>query len=139
MTIKRTGRQWLAAALAASAVLTAGCARTVDTDDLPGAYRNEKSGGQIRLARDGAFTATHVSISSGSDPADFHGRWEFVDSSTASDFIYLTIEDNGLGKLAGVQLYTSGDGTLEFSTPDNPWSLKLTKVPVSKKLHSARP
>ncbi|MFF0747129.1 hypothetical protein ACFYVL_42765 [Streptomyces sp. NPDC004111] len=139
MTIKRTGRQWLAAVLAVSAVLTAGCARTVDTAALPGAYRNEKSGGQIRLARDGTFTATHLSISSGSDPADFHGRWEFVDSGVAGDFVYLTIEDDGLGNLAGVQLYTSGDRTLEFRTPDDPWSLKLTKVPVSKKLQPARP
>lgn len=129
--IKRAGRQWLVAALTASAVLIAGCARTVNTDDLPGEYRNEKTGGQIRLARDGAFTATHVSTSSSSDPADFHGQWEFVDSSTINDFIYLDIEDHGLGKVTGIQLYTSGEGTVEFSAPDDPWSLVLTKAPAS--------
>ncbi|MEU6241461.1 hypothetical protein [Streptomyces sp. NPDC047024] len=121
----------LVAVLSLSAVLTAGCAHTVDTDELPGEYRNEKTGGQIRLAPDGAFTARHVSTSSSSDPADFHGRWEFVGSTSSSDFIYLDVADRGLGNVSGIQLYTSGDGTVEFSTPDNPWSLVLTKVPAS--------
>ncbi|MFJ3662945.1 hypothetical protein ACIPPM_21050 [Streptomyces sp. NPDC090119] len=130
MMIKRTGRQLLAAALSVSAV-TVGCAHTVDTDELPGEYRNEKTGGQIRLAPDGAFTARHVSIDSFSGPADFHGQWEFVDSSTTSDFIYLDVKDRGLGTSSGIQLYTSGDGTVQFSTPDDSWSLVLTKVPAS--------
>ncbi|MEU8893414.1 hypothetical protein [Streptomyces sp. NPDC048442] len=130
MMMKRTCRQWLAAAFIASVVLTVGCARTVNIDALSGEYRNEKTGGQIRLASDGVFTATHVSTSSGSDPADFHGQWKFVDSSTARDFIYLDIEDDGLGKTAGIQLYPSGDRSVEFSAPDDPWSLVLTKVPA---------
>ncbi|MGW7276623.1 hypothetical protein ACWGH5_39785 [Streptomyces sp. NPDC054864] len=129
--IKRTGRPWLAAVLAASAVLTSGCTRTVNTDELPGEYRNEKTGGQIRLARDGAFIATHLSTSPTSDPADFHGQWEFEDRGTADDFIYLTVEDGSLGKLGGIQLYPSGDGTVEFREPDDPWSLELTKAPAS--------
>lgn len=86
------------------------------------------TGGEILLESDGTFSATDVSTDSLADPTDFSGRWEFVDSSSSRDFIYLTIDDNGLGKTAGIQLYTSGRGTVEFDTPDKPPSLVLTRV-----------
>ncbi|MGW4285494.1 hypothetical protein ACWEIK_00940 [Streptomyces sp. NPDC004673] len=101
MMIKRAGGRWLAAALTASAVLTSGCANAVDTVELPGAYRDDASGGEVRLESGGTFSATDVSADSRSGPADFSGRWEFVDS--------------------------------EFSEPDEPPSLVLTKVTTAPK------
>ncbi|MEU7484851.1 hypothetical protein [Streptomyces sp. NPDC042319] len=128
MVIRGIGKWWLVAALTASAVLTSGCTYLVDTDELPGMYRNDATGGEILLERDGTFSANDVSTNSSSGPADFSGRWEFVDSSTTSDFIYLDVDGRGIGEISGIQLYTSGRGTVEFSTPDEPWSLVLTKV-----------
>ncbi|MFF9847671.1 hypothetical protein [Streptomyces litmocidini] len=119
-------RRFAAAALAAAAVLAAGCTAQVDAEDLPGLYRNKETGGEIRLDSDGTFTATDLSTDSHSDAADFHGRWKFVDSS-GSDFVYLNIEERGIGEVAGVQLYTRGGGKVAFSTPDGSWSLVLTK------------
>ncbi|MGW4055777.1 hypothetical protein ACWENA_33650 [Streptomyces sp. NPDC004779] len=123
---KLTSRRRFAAALAASAVLTAGCMAQVDAEDLPGLYRNDETGGEIRLESDGTFTATDLSTDEGAEPADFHGEWDFVDSS-GSDFVYLNIEERGIGEVSGVQLYTLGGGKIEFSLPDGSWSLKLTK------------
>ncbi|MFF3784384.1 hypothetical protein [Streptomyces sp. NPDC001933] len=125
--VKGTGGRWLVVTLAASAVLTSGCTDSVDTEELPGVYRNDATGSEILLESDGTFSATDVSTGSLSGPADFSGRWEFVDSSSSSDFIYLTVDD-GLGKTAGIQLYTSGRGTVEFRAPDKPPSLVLTRV-----------
>lgn len=119
--------RWFVAVLVASAVLTAGCTAQVGTEDLPGVYRNGKTGGEIRLDSDGTFTATDLSTDEHSDPADFHGQWEFVDSS-ATDFVYLNIDERGIGEVSGVQLYTRGGGKVEFSLPDGSWSLVLTKV-----------
>ncbi|MFE7468746.1 hypothetical protein ACFU6R_32200 [Streptomyces sp. NPDC057499] len=126
--IKGAGGRWLVAALAASAVLASGCSNTVDTAELPGVYRSTATGSEILLDSDGTFSATDMSTDSASAPADFSGRWEFVDSESSSDFVYLTVEDGGLGNVNGVQLYPGGPGTLEFRTPDEPPSLVLTKV-----------
>ncbi|MET7860026.1 hypothetical protein ABZS81_22970 [Streptomyces sp. NPDC005318] len=123
---KLTSGRWFAAALAASAVLTAGCTARVDAEDLPGLYRNKETGGEIRLDSDGTFTATDLSTDEHADPADFHGQWEFVDSS-ASDFVYLDIDERGIGEVSGVQLYARGGGKVAFSLPDGSWSLVLTK------------
>lgn len=123
---KLTGGRWFAAALAASAVLTAGCTARVDADDLPGLYRNNETGGEIRLDSDGTFAATDLSTDAHSDPANFHGRWEFVDSS-AGDFVYLNIDERGISEVSGVQLYVRGGGKVAFSTPDGSWSLVLIK------------
>ncbi|AZM51283.1 hypothetical protein DMA15_00700 [Streptomyces sp. WAC 01529] len=122
-----TGRRWLVAALTASAVLTSGCTASVDPDELPGVYRDEETGSQITLGSDGTFSATAVSTDGSSRPGDFSGQWEFVDSSS-SDFIMLDIKDGGRREVTGVQLYPSGDGTVEFRTPDEPPSLVLTKT-----------
>ncbi|MGW6732481.1 hypothetical protein [Streptomyces sp. NPDC055013] len=126
--IRGAGKRWLTAALTTSAVLTSGCTASVDTDELPGVYRNDATDSEIRLESDKTFSATDVSTDSTSGPSDFHGRWEFVDSSSSSDFIYLTVDDGGLGRTSGVQLYTSGRGTVEFGAPDEPPSLVLTRV-----------
>ncbi|MFD5430129.1 hypothetical protein [Streptomyces sp. NPDC127084] len=126
---KRTSGRWLVAALAASAVLNSGCTGSVATEELPGVYRNDKTGGELLLDSDGTFSATDVSADGSSDPADFGGRWEFHDSQASSDFIYLTVDDGGLGKISGIQLYPSGREAVEFRPdPDGPPSLELTKT-----------
>ncbi|MDT0343664.1 hypothetical protein [Streptomyces litchfieldiae] len=126
---KRTCGWWLAAAVTASAVLTAGCTASVDPDELPGVYRNDETGGEILLDSDGTFSATDVSTDGFSGPADFSGQWEFVDSQTSSDFIYLSVDDGGLGMTVGVQLYTKGRDTVYFHfDPDGPPTLELTRV-----------
>ncbi|MFB7209162.1 hypothetical protein [Streptomyces sp. NPDC056255] len=95
-------------------------------------YRNNATGSEILLDSDGTFSATDVSTGSLSGPTDFSGRWEFVDSGSSSDFIYLTVDDGGLGKTDGIQLCTSGRGTVEFRTPDKPPSLVLTRVAAQR-------
>ncbi|WP_338696623.1 hypothetical protein V2W30_14155 [Streptomyces sp. Q6] len=119
--------RWLAAALGAASVLISGCAYSVDADELPGVYRNSKTGGEITLDSDGTFTATDLSTDAHTDPEDLHGHWDFVDSS-GSDFVYLDIDERGIGEVSGVQLYARGGGKVEFSRPDGSWSLALTKV-----------
>ncbi|MFJ9079458.1 hypothetical protein ACIRO3_30105 [Streptomyces sp. NPDC102278] len=124
-----TGRRRLVITLTAAAVLVAGCTASVDPDELPGLYRNEKTGGEILLGSDGKFSATDLSIEGSSDPADFHGSWEFLDNREASDFVYLTVKDDGLGMTAGIQLYTESQDTVYFHyDPDGPPSLVLTRV-----------
>ncbi|MFD5413417.1 hypothetical protein [Streptomyces nojiriensis] len=117
MRKKMKGR-WPAAALVASAALIAGCAGSVDADELPGAYRDGKTDGELLLGSDGKFSATGVSTDTSSGPANFHGRWEFLGNEASSDFIYLTVEDGGLGMTAGIQLYPMGRGNVEFR-PDH--------------------
>ncbi|GAB2932328.1 MULTISPECIES: hypothetical protein [unclassified Streptomyces] len=125
---KLTSGRWFAAALAAVAVLAAGCTAQVDPENLPGLYRNEKTGGEIRLDSDGTFSATHLSTGKHADPGDFHGTWDFVDNGTLSDdFVYLDIDERGIGEVSGVHLYARGGGKIAFSTPDGSWSLELTK------------
>ncbi|MEU2508561.1 hypothetical protein ABZ621_28100 [Streptomyces sp. NPDC007863] len=125
---KLTSGRRFAAALAASALLAAGCTAQVAAEDLPGLYRNKETGGEITLDSDGTFTATHLSTGENADPDDFHGNWDFVDNGTLSDdFVYLDIDGRGIGEVSGVQLYARGGGKIAFSTPDGSWSLVLTK------------
>jgi hypothetical protein len=126
VVIRGAGRRWLIATPTASAVLASGCTDSVDTDELPSVYRNDAIGGEILLDSDGTFSTTDVSTDSRSDPADFSGRWEFVDSGSSNDFIYLTVDDGGLGRSDGIKLYTSVRGTVEFRTPDKPPTLVLS-------------
>ncbi|NGO79793.1 hypothetical protein G6045_29660 [Streptomyces sp. YC504] len=124
---RRIVGRWFVAVLGAASVLISGCAFSVDPDELPGVYRSGKTGGEITLDSDGTFTATDLSTDEHADPEDFHGDWDFVDSS-GSDFVYLNIEERGIGEVSGVQLYARGGGKVEFSLPDGSWSLSLTKV-----------
>ncbi|MCB5177936.1 hypothetical protein [Streptomyces antimicrobicus] len=126
---RRAAGWWLCAALTASALLVSGCAASVDPDELPGTYRNAKTGAELVLQPDGRFSATAVSTDLNSDPADFSGRWEFLDDQASSDFIYLSIDGDGLRKVAGVQLYPVGRGAVEFRPdPDGKPLPKLTKT-----------
>ncbi|MER7176031.1 hypothetical protein [Streptomyces mesophilus] len=127
MSRRMVGR-WFVAVLGAASVLISGCAFSADPDELPGVYRNGKTGGEIALDSDGTFTATDLSTDEHSDPEDFHGQWEFEDDGLFGDFIYLDIEERGIGEVSGVQLYARGGGKVEFSLPDGSWSLALTKV-----------
>lgn len=130
MIDKRTRGWWLAATLAVSAVLTAGCA-PVDPDDLPGVYRDDETGGEIVLNADKTFAATDIPSDAtgvGTAPADFSGTWEFTETDGSADFVYLTVDDGGLGTIGGIQLYPSG-GDMEFhADPDGPPSLVLTRA-----------
>ncbi|MFC7892966.1 hypothetical protein [Streptomyces sp. NPDC057381] len=120
--------RWLFAALAASAVLVSGCSAAVDPEKLPGVYRGD-DGGKIELSAEGTFSATGVTLSEGADPVDFHGSWEYEDSATMNDFVYLGIEDGGLGKIGGIQLYVDDQDTLYFHfDPDGPITQKLDRT-----------
>ncbi|WP_435297240.1 hypothetical protein [Streptomyces sp. YPW6] len=71
-------------AAVACTLLVAGCSVSVDPGELPGAYRDEETGGEIVLNSDGTFFATGISPDDatgggGADARDFSGRWEFVD------------------------------------------------------------
>ncbi|MFH9729987.1 hypothetical protein [Streptomyces sp. NPDC017260] len=114
--------------LAASAVLVSGCSAEVDPEKLPGVYRND-DGGQIELSAEGTFSATGVTTSEGADPVDFSGSWEYEDPGTKNDFVYLGVEDGGLGTTGGIQLYVDDQDTLYFrSDPDGPITQELDKT-----------
>ncbi|MGG8405259.1 hypothetical protein ACM614_01055 [Streptomyces sp. 12297] len=56
-------------------------------------------------------------------------RWEWLGDRAGDDFVYLTVEDGGLGRTTGLQLYPSGAGAVEFRPdPDRPPSQQLTRV-----------
>ncbi|MGC9500866.1 hypothetical protein [Streptomyces sp. WG7] len=104
-----------------------GCAAPVDPERLPGVYRNDE-GGQVELSADGTFSATRVTTGDGPDSADFSGSWDYEDPSSGDDFVYLLIEDGGLGRIGGIQLYVDDQDTLFFrSDPDGPITQELNK------------
>ncbi|MFH8760809.1 hypothetical protein [Streptomyces althioticus] len=120
MTPGTARARWLSAVLAASALLVAGCASEVDPRKLPGVYRND-DGGRIELLADGTFTATGVTTDEGAEPADFGGSWDYEKPNTSGDFVYLGVEDGGLGATGGIQLWVEDQDTLYFqSDPDGP-------------------
>ncbi|MFJ6072239.1 hypothetical protein ACIQFU_15565 [Streptomyces sp. NPDC093065] len=123
-----SGGRWLCAALAASAVLLCACSAAVDPEKLPGVYRND-DGGRIELSADGTFSATRVTTRTGGNPVDFSGSWDYEDPGTSSDFVYLGVEDGGLGETGGIQLYVDDQDTLYFqSDPDGPVTQELTRM-----------
>jgi hypothetical protein len=106
--------------LASSALLASGCSGGIDPQQLPGVYRND-DGGRIELSADGTFSATRVTTSEGAGPADFGGSWDYEDPGTSDDFVYLGVEDGGLGATGGIQLYVEDQDTLYFQLdPDGP-------------------
>ncbi|MEU2799401.1 hypothetical protein AB0E21_31330 [Streptomyces sp. NPDC047967] len=126
-------------ATVACTLLVAGCSVSVDPGELPGAYRDEETGGEIVLNSDGTFFATGISPDDatgggGADARDFSGRWEFVDSGANTDRVFLSVEDGGFGEGDLIQLYpsdslgrlTNGGPTVAFRPdPDGPPSLVL--------------
>ncbi|WP_328564569.1 hypothetical protein [Streptomyces coelicoflavus] len=125
---KRADARWFFAVLAAAAVFVSGCSGPVDPDELPGVYRND-DGGQLELSADGTFSATRVTTRDGGDPVDFSGSWDYEDPGTSSDFVYLGVEDGGLGKIGGIQLYVDDQDTLYFqSDPDGSVTQELDRV-----------
>ncbi|MBJ6643306.1 hypothetical protein [Streptomyces sp. BSE7-9] len=120
MTRGTARARWLSAVLAASALLVSACSEEVDPHELPGVYRNDE-GGRIELSADGTFTATGVTTDEGAGPADFSGTWDYERPSTSGDFVYLGVEDGGLGATGGIQLYVEDQDTLCFQLdPDGP-------------------
>ncbi len=110
----------MSAVLAASALVVSGCSEEVDPLELPGVYRND-GGGRIELSADGTFTATGVTTDEGAGKADFSGTWDYERPSTSGDFVYLGVEDGGLGATGGIQLYVEDQDTLYFQLdPDGP-------------------
>ncbi|ANJ10535.1 hypothetical protein LZP81_31335 [Streptomyces parvulus] len=124
-----TRGRWLFAVLAASAVLLSGCSdAAVDPKKLPGVYRDD-GGGRIELSADGTFSASRVTTREGGDPVDFSGSWDYEDPGGSSDFVYLGVEDGGLGMTGGIQLYVDDEDTLYFqSDPDGPVTQELKRT-----------
>ncbi|MFD7980928.1 hypothetical protein [Streptomyces sp. NPDC059071] len=125
----RAGAGRLVALLAAVVSLVSACTGSVDPDELPGVYRNDRTGAELRLEPDGTYSAEDVVTDETSVPADFSGRWEWLGNQAGSDFVYLSVDSGGLGSIAGIQLYPSGENTVEFRPdPDGPPSPKLTRA-----------
>ncbi|MFC7985135.1 hypothetical protein [Streptomyces sp. NPDC057336] len=123
-----TGGRWLGTVLAAVSVAVSGCAAPVDPERLPGVYRNDE-GGRVELSADGTFSATRVTTGDGPEQADFSGSWDYEDPSSGDDFVYLLIEDGGLGRIGGIQLYVDDQDTLFFrSDPDGPITQELSRT-----------
>ncbi len=128
MTRGKARARWLSAVLASSALLASGCSGGIDPQRLPGVYRND-DGGRIELSADGTFSATRVTTSEGADPADFSGSWDYEDPGTSDDFVYLGVEDDGLGATGGIQLYVEDQDTLYFQLdPDGPGTQKYDRA-----------
>ncbi|MEV7547505.1 hypothetical protein [Streptomyces sp. NPDC089915] len=123
--------------LVVCAVFSSGCLGSVDPNELPGVYRNEKAGGEIVLGADGTFSATGVSTGYTSGAADFGGRWELVKRKGSADFVYLSVDGDGLDRIGGVQLYAEGGDEVYFrADPDGPPNLVLKKVSAPKSVRA---
>jgi hypothetical protein len=131
---KRSGMsaRGLIAMPVAAVVLLAGCA--VDVEELPGTYSATGGDAEIRLDEDGTFVASGVPGSAvdgflSDEAIDFSGRWEFQDSSTSRDFVYLSVDIRpGSLDRAGIQLYVEGADAVSFiENPDRPPSLILKR------------
>lgn len=129
MTPGRAGAGRLVPLLAAVVALVSGCTGAVDPDALPGVYRDDGTGAELRLDSDGTFSAVAVVTDGSSDPADFGGRWEWFGDRAGSDFVYLSVDGDGPGRIVGLQLYPTGGNAVEFRPdPDGPPSPKLTRT-----------
>ncbi|MGW2095858.1 hypothetical protein [Promicromonospora sukumoe] len=124
--------RYRAATAVIAVALVAGCAG-VDVDRLPGTYSEPGGDAEIQLDEDGTFVAsevpgTAIARSLDDDVLDFAGTWEFVDSRSSTDFVYLTVEDGSAGSFTGIQMYVDGPDEVSFwADPDGPPSLTLER------------
>ncbi|MGW4748701.1 hypothetical protein ACWEPR_28305 [Streptomyces sp. NPDC004290] len=116
-------------------VLVSGCIGLgpvhVDPDHLPGVYRNDDTGAEIRLDAGGRFSAVgfsqgDVEIDGGAAPLDdFGGTWD----PTPSNFAYLEPEPDGM---SDIQLWTVSSQKVYLQPDvDGPITLILVKVKES--------
>ncbi|MFE6855448.1 hypothetical protein ACFVDH_32220 [Streptomyces sp. NPDC057674] len=136
-TARGVGRGGLVAVLVAlMAVLVSGCIGLgpvhVDPVNLPGVYRNDDAGAEIRLDADGRFSAVgfseeDVEIDGGTALlGDFGGTWD----TTPSNFVYLEPEPDGM---SDIQLWTASSKKVYLQADvDGPITLILFKVKDSK-------
>ncbi|MGW3377599.1 hypothetical protein [Streptomyces hydrogenans] len=138
-TARGMGRSGFVAVLGAlMTVLVSGCTGLgpvhVDPGDLPGVYRNDDTGAEIRLEAGGRFSAVglsqdDVAIDGGHRPLDdFGGTWD----PTPSNFVYLQPEPDGM---SDIQLWTVSSKKV-YLQPDvdgGPITLTLVKVKVKVK------
>ncbi|MFL9683759.1 hypothetical protein [Streptomyces sp. KL110A] len=136
-TARGMGRSGFVAVLGAlMTVLVSGCIGLgpvhVDPGDLPGVYRNDDTGAEIRLEADGRFSAVgfsqdDVAIDGGTALlGDFGGTWD----PTPSNFVYLEPEPDGM---SDIQLWTVSSKKV-YLQPDvdgGPITLTLVKVKES--------
>ncbi|MFD8644496.1 hypothetical protein ACFV14_29830 [Streptomyces zaomyceticus] len=127
------GRGGLVAVLVAlMTVLVSGCVGLgpvhVDPGDLPGVYRNDDAGAEIRLDPGGRFTAVgfsqeDVGIDGGTALlGDFGGTWD----TTPSNFVYLEPEPDGM---SDIQLWTVSSNKVYLQPDvDGPITLTLVKA-----------
>ncbi|MEU0368831.1 hypothetical protein ABZ070_00950 [Streptomyces sp. NPDC006283] len=118
------------------AVLASGCAGpgavNVDPDRLPGVYRDDETGAEIRLHPGGRFSAVGIAKSDAyhrgsATRVDFGGTWD----STPSNFVYLEPDKIGGRRVLGdIQLWTASPEKV-FLHPDvdGPVTLELVRVP----------
>jgi hypothetical protein len=110
-----------------------GCSQAIDVDQVPGIYRSSETGGTVELESDGEFSASGISSAEavgagGTEPRQFAGKWEIIQSEASADVIYLSLDGDGLADVVGIQLYVNGRSSVEFrANPDRPASLVLTK------------
>ncbi|MFF2776074.1 hypothetical protein ACFVU3_14305 [Streptomyces sp. NPDC058052] len=134
-TVRGMGRSGLVAmSVALMTVLVSGCIDLgpvhVDPDHLPGVYRNDDTGAEIRLDADGRFSAVgfsqdEVGIDGTASLGDFGGTWD----PTPSNFVYLEPEPIGM---SDIQLWTVSSEKV-YLQPDvnGPITLTLVKAKES--------
>ncbi|MFF0276962.1 hypothetical protein [Streptomyces sp. NPDC004330] len=103
----------------------------VDPADLPGVYRNDDAGAEIRLNADGRFSAVGFSkedVEIDGRTAllgDFGGTWD----TTPSNFVSLEPEPDGI---SDIQLWTVSSKKVYLQPDvDGPITLTLVKVKSS--------
>ena len=100
-----------------SIISLSGCLRQVIAEEIPGVYWDGSEASYLRLDPDGSFYAQDVPGSAldgviSDSTLSFSGTWEFLDNSSLLDFVYVSIDDELPGRIAGIQLYLEGSDSL---------------------------
>jgi hypothetical protein len=131
------GSGFVTVLITAVAALASGCtgagAVNVDPDRLPGVYRDDETGAEIRLRPGGRFSAVGIAKSDAygrgsATRVDFNGTW----APTPSNFVYLQPDKIGGRQVLGdIQLWTASPERV-FLHPDvdGPVTLELVRVRV---------